>query len=96
MTAPAPNATLTAAPADVLTRLPAMGRLKVVARAGGATHERIGVVGAVSAVDGALHIGGDCHDAAIPLAPLATVALDCSSLMKDQVYPRLEFRDAAG
>lgn len=87
---------LTAAPADVLDLLPGMGRLMVVLRAGGATHERIGPVGAVSREGGAVRIAGACHDATLPLAPVAAVALDRSSVMRDKVYPRLEFRDAAG
>ena len=87
---------LTAAPADVLDLLPGMGRLMVILRAGGATHERIGPVGAVSREGGVVRITGDCHDATIPLAPLAAIAVDRSSVMKDKVYPRLEFRDAAG
>ena len=87
---------LTAAPADVLDLLPDLGRLMVILRPGGATHERIGPVGAVSREGDAARITGDCHDATIPLAPIATVTLDRSSVMKDKVYPRLEFRDAAG
>ena len=87
---------LTAAPAEVLDLLPGLGRLMVILRAGGATHERIGPVGAVSREGDAARITGDCHDATIPLAPIATVTLDRSSVMKDKVYPRLEFRDAAG
>ena len=87
---------LTAAPAEVLDRLPAMGRLMVILRAGGATHERIGPVGAVLHEAGAARIAGDCHDALIPLAPVAAIAIDRSSVMKDKIYPRLEFRDAAG
>ena len=91
-----PHERLTATPADVLDLLPGMGRLMVILRAGGATHERIGPVGAVSREGGAARITGECHDATLPLAPLATVTLDRSSVMKDKVYPRLEFRDAAG
>jgi putative heme degradation protein len=87
---------LTAGPAEVLDLLPGMGRLMVILRAGGATHERIGPVGAVSRGGGAARIAGDCHDATIPLAPIAAIAIDRSSVMKDKVYPRLEFRDAAG
>lgn len=87
---------LTADPAEVLDLLPGMGRLMVILRAGGATHERIGPVGAVSREGGAARIAGDCHDATIPLAPIAAIAIDRSSVMKDKVYPRLEFRDAAG
>lgn len=96
MTDHAPHELLTAAPADVLDLLPGMGRLMVILRAGGATHERIGPVGAVSHGDGTARITGDCHDATIPLAPVAVIAIDRSSVMKDKVYPRLEFRDATG
>lgn len=96
MTDQATHELLTAAPADVLDLLPGMGRLMVILRAGGATHERIGPVGAVSHEGGAARITGDCHDATIPLAPVAAVTIDRSSVMKDKVYPRLEFRDAAG
>lgn len=83
-------------PAEVLGRLPGMGRLMVILRTGAITHERIGPVGAVQEIGGAARISGDCHDSTIPLAPIAVIAVDRSSGMREKVYPRLEFRDDAG
>ena len=80
----------------VLQRLPRMGRLMVVLQTGGVTHERIGPVESVSCADDGLHISGPCHAAVIDTAPVASVGIDRSSVMKDKVYPRLNFRDADG
>ncbi len=82
--------------AAILASLPAMGKLMVIARAGGATHERIGPVEKVSTSGDSLRVEGACHGAEIALAPLVRVEIDRSSVMREKVYPRLEFRDAAG
>ncbi|WP_347266157.1 hypothetical protein [Paracoccus sp. (in: a-proteobacteria)] len=81
---------------DLLARLPRMGRLMVIGRGAGVTHERIGPVEAVTAENGRLHLTGACHDAAIDPARIAGVVLDTHSLMGGKVYPRLEFLDAGG
>ncbi|AGT10697.1 ChuX/HutX family heme-like substrate-binding protein [Paracoccus aminophilus] len=85
-----------ATPAEVLARLPAIGRLMVIVRTEGTTHERIGAVEAVTRDGDAVIISGDCHDSRIDTGALASVLIDRTSVMRDKVYPRLEFRDAAG
>lgn len=85
-----------AAPARVLERLPRMGRVMVIARADGATHERIGPVETVDREAGRIRLTGACHDASIDIGPVTQIETDRSSVMKDKIYPRLTLRDAAG
>ncbi len=85
-----------ASPAEVLALLPAMGRVMVVLRTEGTVHERIGPVDAVSQEGEAVILTGDCHSARLDLTELAQVLVDRSSMMREKVYPRLEFRDGAG
>lgn len=85
-----------ASPAEVLACLPAIGRLMVIVRANGVTHERIGVVESIAQDGGDLVLSGDCHDARIDLSAIAKITVDRSSVMKDKVYPRLECLDIAG
>lgn len=73
-----------------------MGRVMLSAAAGGATHERIGVVDAVAAEAGALRLSGAAHDALLDLSVVSTVVADRSGRMRDRVLPRLELQDAAG
>lgn len=82
--------------AAVLARLPAMGRVMVIGRATGVTHERIGPVESVAETGGALRIGGACHDAQVDPARVASVRIDRRSVMRDKVYPRLDFHAADG
>lgn len=81
---------------ELLALLPRMGRLMVIGRSAGVTHERIGPVEAVTATGNGLHLSGACHDAVIDPARIAEIVLDTHSLMGGTVYPRLEFQDAAG
>lgn len=85
-----------ASPAQVLHTLPDLGRVMVIARAGGATHERIGPVSDVAVTGQSVQISGPCHDATLRLDPIAQVHVDRSSVKKDKVYPRLSFVDAQG
>lgn len=71
-----PRAVLAATPLDTLRQLPAIGRLMVILRANGVTHERIGAVEAVSTDGGQVTLSGDCHDARIDPAALARVEID--------------------
>lgn len=73
-----------------------MGRVMLTVSGGGATHERIGPVGAVAAGPDAVRLTGEFHDARIDLAVVAGVVADRSGRMKDKVLPRLEFQDAGG
>lgn len=83
-------------PAEVLDRLPAIGRLMVIVRTEGTTHERIGEVEAVTRDGDTAIVSGACHDSRIDTATLAAVVIDRTSTMREKVYPRLEFRDASG
>jgi putative heme degradation protein len=83
-------------PAQVLQTLPDLGRVMVIARAGGATHERIGPVAEVAITAQTACVSGPCHDATVQLDCIAQVHVDRSSVMKEKVYPRLSFVDARG
>lgn len=91
-----PRAVLAATPIDALRQLPAIGRLMVILRANGVTHERIGAVEAVNVTGEQVTLSGDCHDARIDAAALARVEIDRSSVMNGKSFPRLEFLDGAG
>ncbi|MBK0329233.1 hypothetical protein I5535_18300 [Rhodobacteraceae bacterium F11138] len=80
-----------ATPSEVLVKLPEMGKLMVIFRENGATHERIGIVDSVSENDGSLALKGEAHDAEIDISALSGVVLDTSSEMRVKTYPRLEF-----
>jgi len=85
-----------AAPGKVLERLPRMGRVMVIAKTGGATHERIGIVEAVTPEAGRLRLSGACHAASIDPAPVAQILIDRRSVMQGKSYPRLTFLDSSG
>ncbi|MEY8828290.1 hypothetical protein AB9K34_07725 [Sedimentitalea sp. XS_ASV28] len=78
-------------PEELLLRLPGMGRLMVIFRENGVTHERIGLVETAAVHDGKVTLGGDCHDAKIEPAALSGVVFDTGSEMQGRVYPRIEF-----
>lgn len=94
--APVREALIGTTASRILTLLPHMGRLMVIGRGEGVTHERIGPVEAVTEAEGGLHLGGACHDAWIDPAGVTGVLLDTGSVMGGKVYPRLEFVDAGG
>lgn len=83
-------------PFDVLRWLPQMGRVMVIAQQGPVTHERIGLIEAVEDAGGRLHLTGAHHDALISVEPLVRMTLDTSSVIRDKVYPRLDFIKADG
>lgn len=83
-------------PAEVLALLPGMGKVMVIASAGGVTFERIGPVEQLVQDGGALRIQGACHDATVDPAALSAVEVDHSSVMRGKVYPRLDFLGADG
>ncbi|MEQ9123217.1 MAG: ChuX/HutX family heme-like substrate-binding protein, partial [Alphaproteobacteria bacterium] len=87
---------LDARPEAILERLPAMGRVMLVGRNDGVTHERIGPVGDVMARGGYARISGDCHDGALISLRVDKVVLDVSSTMKDKVFPRIDFMTKDG
>ncbi len=91
-----PREKLSAQPAEILKSLPAMGRLMLSARVGGATHERMGAVETVAVEAGSARLSGACHDSRIDLACVADIVADRTSRMRERVLPRLECRDAAG
>ncbi|MEP3332428.1 hypothetical protein [Sedimentitalea sp.] len=78
-------------PSEVLKMLPEMGKLMVIFRANGVTHERIGVVGTTAEGDGFVTLKGDAHAAKIELSALTGVVFDTSSEMQGRIYPRIEF-----
>jgi len=87
---------LDAAPDRVLMRLTAMGKIMIVASAGGVTHERIGVVEKVRRNESSFVFTGEAHDCTIDMAQVATAIADRSGKMKDKVLPKLELLNAGG
>ncbi len=82
---------------SVLETLPEMGRVMVIAKNDrGVTHERIGPVEAITTVAGGLRLAGACHDSLVDPSAAVNVQIDRSSVMRDKVYPHLQFLDEAG
>lgn len=81
---------------QLLSRLPFMGKVMIVVRAGGVTHERIGVVEHVKRDNDTIICGGASHDCAIDLRGVSALIVDRSGKMKDKVLPKLEFLDTKG
>lgn len=78
-------------PLKVLSCLPAIGKLMIVVRQNGVTHERIGAVEFVTPVRSAIRCHGAAHDAMIDPAAIATIVADRTGRMKDRVLPRIDF-----
>lgn len=91
-----PRERLHQAPAEILKSLPAMGRVMLSTRSGGATHERMGAVEAVAVEGAEVRLSGAFHDSRIDLTAIARIVADRTSKMRDRVLPRLECQDAAG
>ncbi|MBT1158179.1 hypothetical protein J1C56_21500 [Aminobacter anthyllidis] len=87
---------LDVAPAALLARLPAIGRVMINSERLGATHERIGTVDQVRIEDGWLVCQGTEHNSRIELAAIATVIVDRTSVMREKSYPRIELRGVDG
>lgn len=79
-------------PASVIRKLPDMGNLMITAKQNGATHERIGTIETVTIEDGWLVCGGAAHDSRIDPTVITSVIIDRTSIMQEQVYPRIDFR----
>lgn len=84
---------LTASPAEIGLLLPGLGRVMVALAVGSAAHERIGRIAHVARRGGALCLGGETE---LDLGAVRRVVLDRGSVMRGQVYPRLEFQDCTG
>ncbi|KFC68454.1 hypothetical protein FG93_03717 [Bosea sp. LC85] len=91
-----PRELLKQPPAEILASLPAMGRVMLSARSGGATHERMGAVGAVTIDGNKARLAGEFHDSTLDLSVVIRLVADRTSKMRDRVLPRLECQDAAG
>ncbi|WP_454657371.1 hypothetical protein [Bosea beijingensis] len=91
-----PREKLAQAPAEILKRLSAMGRVMLSTRSGGATHERMGVVEAVTITGNEVRLSGAFHDSRIDLATVVRIVADRTSKMRERVLPRLECQDASG
>ncbi len=87
---------LDVAPAALLSRLPAIGRLMIGSERLGATHERIGPVEKVRVEDGWIVCEGAGHDSRIELAAIAGIVVDRTSVMREKSYPRIELRGRDG
>ena len=87
---------LTASPAEVLQRLPGIGRVMILNSTGGVTHERIGEIATVEVTGDEAVVRGPDHDSRIALSPIAAMIVDRSSVIRDKAFPRIDFRDAAG
>lgn len=81
---------------DIIESLPRIGALMITAKQAGVTHERIGTVETVTAADGWLVCTGKAHDSRIDPRLISTVTIDRTSVMQEQVYPRLDFIDQQG
>lgn len=84
---------LTASPAEIGLLLPGLGRVMVALAVGSAAHERIGRIAHVARRGGTLCLGEDTE---LDLDAVRRVVLGRGSVMRGQVYPRLEFQDGAG
>lgn len=93
---PNPRERLTRSTEEVLAALPRMGRVMLSARGGGATHERIGTVEAVSVDAGTIVLSGSAHDSRLALGAISGLVADRTSRMRDKSLPRIECQDAAG
>jgi putative heme degradation protein len=80
----------------VLQRLPQIGKLMIIGKTDAVTHERIGPVESVARDGDALVCRGAAHDSRIEAAEIVSIVADTSSIMRDQVYPRIDFNDVAG
>lgn len=74
----------------VLATLPAMGKLMINTKSGGATHERIGVVEKVEIEGDWLYFSGVQHHSRIDLSAIKALIVDRSSIMQEKVYPRID------
>ncbi|WP_162261708.1 hypothetical protein [Bosea sp. Root381] len=91
-----PRERLRQSPAEILQHLPAMGRVMLSARAGGAIHERMGAVGSVTVAGNEARLAGEFHDSVIDLSVVTSLIADRSGKMRDKVLPKLECQDASG
>ncbi len=82
------------APADVIHRLPRIGRLMIINSREGVTHERIGLLEDITAEQKWLACTGGAHDCRIHLPSIAKMVIDTSSVMAEKAYPRIDFYDA--
>lgn len=86
-----PYLRLLASPLEVLSRLPAIGRLMILTSWGGVTHERIGTLANVVA-EGEYAVGsGPDHDCRIHLPRIARMVVDRSPVLNGKAFPRIEF-----
>lgn len=85
---------LLARPEEVLSRLPSMGRIMIVAQTPGVTLERIGIIERVEKSDDKILCLGEGHDCVVDVPLIASVAVDRSSRMQGKVLPKIEFLDA--
>lgn len=83
-------------PAAILQRLPAMDRVMLAIRLDNFIHERLGTVDSVTVEGARIRVSGGEQSADLPADAFASVVLDISTIMRDKLYPRLEFLDAAG
>ena len=77
-----PREKLVQSPAEILQSLPAMGRVMLSTRSGGATHERMGAVETVTVEAGVARLGGAFHDSRIDLATVVSIVADRTSKMR--------------
>ncbi|MGV6875621.1 hypothetical protein ACUSIJ_23410 [Pseudochelatococcus sp. B33] len=91
---PAPREILSADFTAILECVPAFGKVMVMTRLGGATHERIGPVGSIASEGEQVRLGGDIHSAVIDTGRLASAVADRSVVLGGNVLPRVEFQDA--
>lgn len=87
---------VTDAPLKVISRIPRIGKLMIIGKRNGVTHERIGAVDAVAEDGACVLLQGAAHTSRIDASLVKTVVIDTSSIMQGKVYPRLDFNAADG
>lgn len=83
-------------PFEILSRLPAMGRIVLRGRSAGVQHARIGPVDRVGRSGGTALVNGACHEAMIDLDALSGVVLHRTPDPLRGSDPRLDFLDMVG
>jgi putative heme degradation protein len=79
--------------ADVIARLPRIGKLMIITSHNDITHERIGILETITPDGDWLHCAGAEHDSRIHLPSIARMTVDTSSVAEGTAYPRIDFRD---
>ncbi|MGR3793015.1 hypothetical protein [Vannielia sp. SX4] len=87
---------LEAGAGELFERLRGAGKVMLVLRGNGATHERIGPIEAVSTDAAGISVAGGAHTALIDPGKVTEAVLDTSSGFQGRIFPSLTFNRADG